>query len=109
MGEQAPERPTDFEIQVPPELEGGVYANFLSTWSTAYEFTLDFAVTSPLRVEDPEDPDSPVRVPCRVVARVKIPPTLAFDVLRAINENMTEYERVFGPIQRPEPREGGQG
>jgi hypothetical protein len=40
-----------------------------------------------------------------VVARVKIPVTVLFDVLRALNENMTRYEQVFGEIRRPEPPE----
>jgi hypothetical protein len=52
-------------------------------------------------VDDTEDPTSPARVPCRVVARVKIPVTVLFDVLRALNENMTRYESVFGEIKRP--------
>jgi hypothetical protein len=43
-----------------------------------------------------------VRVDCRVVSRVKIPVTVLFDVLRALNENMTRYEQVFGEIRRPE-------
>ncbi|MBD0347719.1 MAG: DUF3467 domain-containing protein [Thermoleophilia bacterium] len=102
---QPDERPTEFQIQVPPELEAGVYANFLSVWHTAYEFTLDFGVTQPPQVETPEDPDAPVRVGCRVVSRVKIPVTVLFDVLRALNENMTRYEAVFGEIRRPESPE----
>ncbi len=40
-------------------------------------------------------------MPCRVVARIKIPPTMIFDVLRTLNENMTNFENTFGPIQRP--------
>ena len=96
------ERPTEFQIQVPDDLEAGVYANFLSVWHTAYEFTLDFGVTQPPQVEQPDDPDAPVRVGCRVVSRVKIPVTVLFDVLRALNENMTRYESVFGEIRRPE-------
>ncbi len=96
------ERPTEFQIQVPPELEAGVYGNFLSVWHTAYEFTLDFGVTQPPQMENPDDPDEPVRVACRVVSRVKIPVTVLFDVLRALNENMTRYEAVFGEIKRPE-------
>ena len=98
------DRPTEFQIQVPNELEPGVYANFLSVWHTAYEFTLDFGVTQPPQI-DQEDPDAPVRVECRVVSRVKIPVTVLFDVLRALNENMTRYEQVFGEIKRPEPPE----
>ena len=101
---EADDRPTEFQIQVPNELEPGVYANFLSVWHTAYEFTLDFGVTQPPQI-DQEDPDGPVRVECRVVSRVKIPVTVLFDVLRALNENMTRYEQVFGEIKRPEPPE----
>ena len=99
---ESEDRPTEFQIQVPNDLEPGVYANFLSVWHTAYEFTLDFGVTQPPQV-DAEDPDGPVRVECRVVSRVKIPVTVLFDVLRALNENMTRYEQVFGEIKRPEP------
>lgn len=100
---QPDDRPTEFQIHVPPELEAGSYANFLSVWHTAYEFTLDFGVTQPPQVEEPEDPGAPVRVGCRVVSRVKIPVTVLFEVLRALNENMTRYEAVFGEIRRPEP------
>jgi hypothetical protein len=41
-----------FEVQIPPEQEGGAYANFLSVWHTGHEFTLDFAVTQPTRETD---------------------------------------------------------
>ena len=101
---EAEDRPTEFQIQVPNDLEPGVYANFLSVWHTAYEFTLDFGVTQPPQIVE-DDPDGPVRVECRVVSRVKIPVTVLFDVLRALNENMTRYEQVFGEIKRPEPDE----
>jgi hypothetical protein len=102
MSEQQPgERPTQFQIQIPPDLEGGVYANFLSVWHTAYEFTLDFAATQPPQVQDESDPTSPAQVPCRVVARVKIPATVVFELIRAINDNMTRYEQAFGEIRRP--------
>ena len=109
MHEQPQERPTEFQIQVPPELEAGVYANFLGVWHTAYEFTLDFAATQPPQVEDPADPQGRVRVPCRVVARVKVPTGALFDVLRALNENMTMYESVFGEIRRPDAQGGAGG
>lgn len=100
--ENAPE--TEFQIIVPPDLERGAYANFLSVWHTPFEFTLDFAALELPQRTDPENAESPVRVPCRVVARVKIPPTVLFDVLRALNENMTKYESTYGEIRRP----GGQ-
>lgn len=97
----AGKRPTDFNVQVPPELETGTYANFLGVWHTGHEFTLDFAVTQPPIV--PQDPAQPIIVPCRVATRVKIPPSMIFDIMRALNENMTRYEAIFGEIQRPTP------
>jgi hypothetical protein len=95
-----PDRPIELKIDVPPELEGGTYANVLNVWHTAYEFTLDFGVMQ--QVGEPEDPNAALQVPVRVVARVRIPVTLLFQVLKALNTNMTGYESTFGPIREPE-------
>jgi hypothetical protein len=94
--------PTQYELRVPPELEGGVFANFLGVWHTAHEFTLDFAATLP--TEPVATPDGPgIKVPCRVTARIKVPPTLVFEMLKALNLNMTGYEERFGEIRRLGP------
>jgi len=53
--------------------------------------------------EIPDDPSDPIVVRCRVVARVRVPATLAFDVIRALNDEMTRYEEVYGEIGRPKP------
>lgn len=94
--------PVEFRIDVPPGMLGGVYANVVLAWHTAHEFTLDFGSTLPAEVKD-----DLVTVPAHVVARVKLPPTVLFDVLRTLNENMTLYEKAFGEIKRPEPPGGG--
>ena len=95
-----PDRPIELKIDVPPELEGGTYANVLNVWHTAYEFTLDFGVMQ--QVGEPEDPDAALQVPVRVVSRVRIPVALLFEVLKALNTNMSGYEATFGPIRPPE-------
>ena len=95
-----PERPIELKIDVPEELEGGTYANVLNVWHTAYEFTLDFGVMQ--QVGEPEDPEAALQVPVRVVSRVRIPVTLLFEVLKALNTNMTGYESTFGPIRAPQ-------
>jgi Protein of unknown function (DUF3467) len=100
----ASDRPIKYDVQIPSDLEGGTYANFLGVWHTGHEFTLDFAVIQPSIV--PENPTEPITVPCRVVSRVKIPPSLIFDIMRALSTNMTLYENTFGEIQKPEPRQG---
>jgi Protein of unknown function (DUF3467) len=85
-----------FEVEVPPELENGAYANFLAVWHTAHDFTLDFALTA-----QPKEGEGAAVVPCRVVARVKIPVTVAEDMLRALATNLTLYENAAGRIRRP--------
>jgi hypothetical protein len=85
------------QINVPDSVEGGVYANAAGVWHTPHEFTLDFLTIQP------SSPESPDVVPARVVSRVKIPPTVIFDLMRALNENMTKYESTFGTIKRIEP------
>ena len=85
------------QVQVPEEVQGGVYANMAAVWHTPYEFTLDFAVLQPPSV----DADGHSVVPARVVARVKFPPSQIFQLLQAINSNMTMYEQQYGAIAEP--------
>lgn len=89
-----------FDVYVPDNQMAGSYANLLNVWHTAHEFTLDFATTMPPEsaVDDLGNPV--VRVPVQVVQRVKVPPSLLFEIMRALNENMTRYEESFGSIQR---------
>lgn len=89
----------DFQLEIPPELLGGVYANVLNVWHSEWEFTLDFGAVMRM----PEAAEEPA--PCIGAARVRIPVILIFDVLKALNEEMTEYERAYGEIRRP----GGAG
>ncbi|HEV8251156.1 MAG TPA: DUF3467 domain-containing protein [Gaiellaceae bacterium] len=96
---QDPGQRQEIQMVVPPDKEAGVYSNFLGVWHSAYEFTLDFCATQPARPSD-DDPGRMV-MPCLVVSRIKIPVTLIFDVVRALNENMTRYEETFGEIKRP--------
>lgn len=91
----------DFVFYAPPEVEAGVYANALSTWHTPYDFTIEFAAIERPQPLDEDDPEAGTVTPCRVGVRVKIPATLMFDVIRALNAEMTLYERDFGEIRRP--------
>jgi Protein of unknown function (DUF3467). len=86
----------EFRLVVPPGLEGGVYANLLSPWRTAHELTLDFAVARRLFPEGIDE------IPAgQVVARVRIPVTMAFEMIRRIHDELTAYEREFGEVRRP--------
>lgn len=100
---QTPEQSLAF--QVPDELTGGVYSNVVGVWHTAYEFTLDFAVMLPAQQVAGSEANTSVR-PCRVVTRVKIPPAVVFELMRALSVNEKVYEERIGPISRPGRREG---
>ena len=97
------EQQTEFEVQVPPEIEAGEYANFLMVWHTPHEFTLDFAVMQPS-----QSTEGPVKVPCRVVSRIRIPPAVMLDIINAMSENVGRYQQSFGEIHRPVPQGGGE-
>ncbi len=40
-------------------------------------------------------------MPCRAVARIKIPPTLIRNVLDALERNVAKFEETFGTIEPP--------
>ena len=107
MTEPPPQDPQQaaIELQVPDELQTGVYANFVTVWHTPYEFTLDFSVMLPAEVKERPDGSVGPVVPARVAARVKLPTTQLFALIRALNENMTIYESNVGPI----PQVGREG
>jgi hypothetical protein len=91
-------------LDVPEELRGGVYANFLQLWHTPYDFTLDFAVAGRAEPVDSDVSESGFAIPYRLVARVRIPVGFVFGVLRLINAAMANYEATWGEIRRPELR-----
>ena len=92
----------EFESHADPTLEAGSYANGLAIWHTLHEFTFDFFVSSQPPVEArTETGEVVIRAPHRLVARVRIPPTSVFDIIRTISQNLALYEQKFGPIRVP--------
>ena len=80
----------------------GDYANALAIWHTGHEFTFDFLVNSePPRQARAEDGEDVIQAPHRLVARIRVPPTAVFDIIRTINQNLTLYEQRFGQIRPP--------
>jgi hypothetical protein len=102
MEGEGPVREINVDLDIPPEVRRGVYANSFNIWFSPYEFAFDWAVADEVKAEDPDDPTSPLRLPVIGVARVRPPTSLVFDVLRGLNQAMTRYESIFGEIRRPE-------
>ena len=79
------------ELDVPLELESGVFAETLTVWRTPHHLVLDFGA--------PTDGEHSV-----ATARVRVPATAALDVLGQLGEGIREYELQYGEIHRPRPR-----
>ncbi|MDQ6955604.1 MAG: DUF3467 domain-containing protein [Mariprofundaceae bacterium] len=79
----------ELQIQVPPEVQRGVYANQMFSTHTQEEFILDFILAS-----------QPAAI---VNARVIISPTHAKRIVAALQENINNYEAHFGEIAQINP------
>jgi len=79
----------ELQIQVPPDVQRGIYANQMFATHTQEEFILDFILAS-----------QPAAV---VNARVIISPTHAKRIVAALQENIDNYEAHFGEIAQINP------
>lgn len=82
---------------VPPGLEAGVYADEFAVWNTAHAFVLDFAAADAPQSDGPD-------TEAHLVARVRLPTSLVFSFLQAVNAKMGEYEHDWGEIRAPRRR-----
>ena len=84
-------------MQLPPELEAGVFASFTSIWRDNNGFVLDFAVTtSPGVPQVDESGDNFLGGQARVVRRVRIPASQAWEFMRALNAQLSAWEEEHG-------------
>lgn len=75
----------ELQIQIPPEVQRGVYANNMVVAHTQEEFVLDFILATP-----------PVGT---VNARVIVSPSHAKRIAQALIENIEKYESRFGEVE----------
>ena len=97
MVRSMPNDPTDPDLMFDTHaLSGGVHASDVRVWHTPHEFTLDFLShwAHPIRGADSQ----------LVAARVKIPPTAMFDIVRMLSNGVGDYEAEHGQLS-PSPME----
>jgi len=88
---QAPEQRV--EIAMPESVVPGVYADLVGVWHTADSFVLDFsAMVEPGRVEQQGSQEVVVRR-AQVVARVRVPPSQVFEIMKVLEQQLTSWER----------------
>ena len=97
-----PQPPTRLSVAISPEVEVGVHADLLAVWHDPGTFVLDFATYTrpPVPAED-QDGNQHVLVQTRVVARIRIPPSQIFEVMKVLERQLTAWEKETG--QRPAP------
>lgn len=92
-----------FEVNLPESVVPGVYADFVSVWHTEGAFTLDFAaMVNPGQTGiDEETGETVTSVQAQVVARVRIPPSQVFEIMKALEQqlSMWEQESKAGGVQ----------
>lgn len=102
MPEEAPRR---FEIDLPPELVGGQYADFANVWHTPNIFVMDFLTLAkpPSEEVDAETGERRTVVPARVVSRIRIPPEQVFELAKALTQQLEFWEQETGRRQPSDP------
>jgi len=82
-------------MNMPQDLTAGVYADFVRAWHTQDAFVLDFAnLVEPVRAED-----DAILLNATVVSRVRIPPSQVFELMKALEQQLSSWEKETG--QRP--------
>lgn len=96
-----PER-REYDIDIPTEVEPGTYADFASIWHTADSFVLDFAVLKqPPKPVVADDGTRVLKVPTRVVTRVRVPPSQVFEIMKGLEKQLSMWERSHGVKRNP--------
>lgn len=96
MENQKPQEQPQNTLDIMPEAVAGVYSNLALITHSPSEFVVDFASILP-GMQRPT-----------VRNRIIMAPEHAKSLLFALQENIVNYEKTFGPITMPQPKEQAQ-
>ncbi len=90
MADESHETPPErvLEVQIPPEQQAGVWANFARVNHSEHEFTIDF-----VRIDFASDPN----LTGIVVARVGVSPLFVRQLIQALEDNWGNYAKKAMP------------
>ncbi|MDR1188668.1 MAG: DUF3467 domain-containing protein [Bifidobacteriaceae bacterium] len=91
------------QLKLPTDSEAGVYADFVRAWHTNDAFVLDFAALS----EPPRRESNQVVLTASVVSRVRIPPAQVFELMKALEQQLSSWEKQHGKQPGPPPSGNG--
>ena len=85
-----------------PEVDVGVYANFVNIWHMSDCFIFDFSVLStPPSLQQDEDGKPFLHFPARIASRVRVPPEQVFEIMKALNTQLEAWETEKKQSQPP--------
>lgn len=91
-----------FEVEMTPEVEVGVHADFVNLWHTPDTIVLDFAALRQLPYLQVEEQGREVAIaPTRIVARLRLPPRQVWELMRALEKELTAWEEETGQKMPP--------
>lgn len=94
--------PRRLSLSTSPEVEAGTYADFVSVWHQPHQFVLDFSTyTGPPQVMESEGKQV-LNVPARMVARLRVRPEQIFEIMKALNQQLSRWEKEQGKLPRTE-------
>ena len=99
----APQQPPQIAVNLPPEQEIGVFADFAAVWHNPTSFVLDFlSLTAPPSQQVGPDGEPVPVVSARVAARVRLPAEQIFRVIGALQEQADQWLAQSGKEEPPE-------
>ncbi len=98
MTEPSPEEvPNRVRLTTSPDIETGVYADFAAVWHHDACFVLDFAaLVRPPEVTKDDDGTAHRDLTVRLVSRVRVPPSQIFEIMKALEQQLSAWERETG-------------
>lgn len=85
------------KVDVQPSAVAGVHADYASVWTTPETCVIDFlTVTEPIRPQVGEDGVSRPLVNTSLVSRVRIPPTHVWELMKALEKQLSAWEAKHG-------------
>lgn len=98
------ENPPSLSIELPGELEGGVFADFANIWNTPSTFVIDFlSVKQPpidAKLLNPEADGSVLLT--KVVSRIRLPAEQVFPLIQALTSQANNWLAATGREEPPE-------
>jgi hypothetical protein len=96
----------NLQINLPENLSS-CYADFANLWHTPDVFVIDFLqVDSPPVPVDGPDGQPAMVLPARVAQRVRIPPKQVFELMKALESQLSKWESENGLKPGESPHEG---